>query len=204
MSPRRGGGRGSWGVVGGTASEHRTPSNSHRRPHYSPDALVGGRSLARRDNQLQRAIAAAGTRPRPFRRRRDSQPIGSTQCASQERCRAGRSCRRRVGFRPEGLGRVSAATRHNVGEVLRLSVGPGPRPTHAEVATQPVRPVPRSTACSECAPESRPGVASLPASVLCGTTHAHRHQLGSFTPGDTERQQRQPDALSARCPAAAG
>jgi hypothetical protein len=125
-----------------------------------------------------------GPRPRPFRaRRRDPLAISSTQLASQERCRAGPSCRRRVGFRAEGLGRVSVATLHNVGEVLRLSVGPGPRPTRAEVATQPVRPVPRSTACSECAPQSRPGVTGLPASVLCGTAYAHRHQLGVIKPG---------------------
>jgi hypothetical protein len=25
--------------------------------------------------------------------------------------------------------------------------------------------------------------------VLCGAAHAHRHELGSFNPGDTERQQ---------------
>ena len=146
--------------------------------------VAGRSSVETIRDQLQRAIAAAGTpsETRPGLKVR-SISDRSTQPASQERWRAGTSCRRRVGFRPEGLGRVSVATLHNVGEVLRLSVGPGPRPTRAEVATQPVRPVPRSTACSECAPESRPGVVGLPASVLCGTAHAHRHSLGVIQPG---------------------
>jgi hypothetical protein len=80
-------------------------------------------------------------RPRPCRaRRRDPLAIARRRSPVRNGCRAGPSCRRRVGLRPEGLGRVSVATLHNVGEVLRLSVGPGPRPTRAEVATQPVRP----------------------------------------------------------------
>jgi hypothetical protein len=47
---RRQAGRDGVSLVGRTASEHRDPSNSHRQPHYSPDGLVGGRSLERRDN----------------------------------------------------------------------------------------------------------------------------------------------------------
>jgi hypothetical protein len=60
---RRQAGRDDVSLVGRTASEHRDPSNSYRQPYYSPDGLVGGRSLERPDNpgQLQRAIAAAGT-----------------------------------------------------------------------------------------------------------------------------------------------
>jgi hypothetical protein len=142
---RRQAGRDDVSLVGRTASEHRDLSNSHRQPHYSPDGglwVAGHSSVETIRDQLQRAMAAAGTRPRPFRaRRRDPLVIARRRSPVRNGCRAGPSCRRRVGFRPEGLGRVSVATLHNVGEVLRLSVGPGPRPTRAEVATQPVRPV---------------------------------------------------------------
>jgi hypothetical protein len=92
-------------------------------------------------------------------------------------------------IQPESLGRVSVATLHNVGEVLRLSVGPGPRPTRAEVATQPVRSVPRSTACSSALPN--PGQA-LPACRRACSVAPRTPTVtssGSFNPGDTERQQ---------------
>ena len=113
-----GGGRGQAGrdessSCWGTASEHRHPSNSHRRPHYSPDGLVGGRSLERRDD------------PGPASARHSScrnavrDPCGrggaihwrSLDPARQSGTVPGwPSCRRKVGFRPESLGRVSAAT----------------------------------------------------------------------------------------------
>lgn len=84
---RRQAGRDEVSSGGGTASEHRHLSNSHRRPHYSPDGLVGGRSLERRDNpdQVRCAIAAAGT-PSEILAGEEVRSIGdrSTQLASQE------------------------------------------------------------------------------------------------------------------------
>jgi hypothetical protein len=73
--------------------------------------VAGHSSVETIRDQLQRAIAAAGT-PSEILAGEEVRSIGdrSTQLASQERCRAGPSCDRRVGFRPESLGRVSAAT----------------------------------------------------------------------------------------------
>ena len=131
-------------VVGGrllSTETRSTPTASRTIPQMGL-WVAGHSSVETMRDQLERAMAAAGTVGDPSGREVRSISDRSSQCASLERCRAGPSCGRRVGFRSEGLGRVSAATLQMSGRFSGLSVGPGPRPTRAEVATQPVRPVP--------------------------------------------------------------
>ena len=147
--------------------------------------VAGHSSVETIRDQLQRAIAAAGT-PSEILAGEEVRSIGdrSTQLASQERVPAGPSCDRRVGFRPESLGRVSAATLQMSGRYSgcrwdQVLVPHVRRLPHSRSA-----PIPRSTACSECAPESRPSVAGLRRACSVAPRMPTVTSSGSFSPGD--------------------
>ena len=71
----------------------------------------------------------------------------------------------------------------DAGNKPQPSAGPSPRPACVEVARQPVRPVPRSTACSECAPILGRAFAACRVGVLSDSAHAHHHPARVIKPG---------------------
>jgi hypothetical protein len=109
-----------------------------------------------------------------------------------------------VGFRAEGLGRVSVATLTMSGRFSGCRWD--------QVLVPHVRRLPHSRSAPFPAPQRARSALPNPGQALPACRRACPvarrtptvTSSGSFIPGDTERQQRQPDALSARCPAAAG
>ena len=151
-----------------------------------PDVLVGGRSLERRDD------------PGPASARHSScrnavrDPCGRGGAIHWRLLDAARqsgtvpgwpSCRRKVGLRPESLGRVSAAT-------LRMS-GRYSGCRWDQVLVPHVRRLPHSRSVPFPAPQRvrsalpNPGQALPACRRACSVApqHAHRHQLGVLQPG---------------------
>jgi hypothetical protein len=80
-----------------------------------------------------------------------------------------------VGFGPGVCAESRWLVTRCVGEVLRRSAGPSPRPARAEVARQPVRPVPPLHSVFGVRSLSRHRLCGLPVIVLWGTAHAYHH-----------------------------